>query len=502
MTKSRKSESVVDPIKSILKHRVWTNLYLDFLDFLPFDAAVLFSDFVNATTYKEAWESDWWFMYTGKEMAKRLRMNVNVQTRLMKKLVEMDLIEVELRGIPPRRWIKINYVELRRRLKEFDDARNIVTTETGAGYVDLDHVDCRINTTSYYNSSKSIYCNSNTTSSCDSNTTSSCDSNTSLNTKELIERNTSNNCRTNGKRGKSPKRDSLHIAPVVPIAATRRNGGAGNDNDIPPDVVNTNGDDMAGFIPELEEVRTGPVSPFDMKMAERLKNIIQTKSNISLKVSVKSWASRIRLLRKDVGGSEPRIEKVMDWYENNHGKPYVPTITSAIAFRSKFIKIESSMQRVYEGSASDPSSITPDAQKVIDRLRGLKWPKDSGRQLPAAVQSSVDAHAMLWQLKKANLENVTDDVIADKIGDPKKVRRIRKFADFMFSRLGGRFSFVETWFRDIHEQVRNWDEWSGNLKAKSFSATSKEFKKRGQGWAVEYGCPDSFDLLMKVLIGE
>jgi hypothetical protein len=60
---------------------------------------------------------------------------------------------------------------------------------------------------------------------------------------------------------------------------------------------------------------------------------------------INQWADEIRRLSETFKLSYERIEKVLDWYEDNIGGEYVPVVESGFALRKKFSALENAMER-------------------------------------------------------------------------------------------------------------------------------------------------------------
>ena len=83
-----------------------------------------------------------------------------------------------------------------------------------------------------------------------------------------------------------------------------------------------------------------------MIFAEKLAEIIQKVKNIQTPTRrLRSWADDFRKLHEQEGVSRGRMKAAMIWYRHNIGGQYVPVIESGASFRSKFLKLESAMER-------------------------------------------------------------------------------------------------------------------------------------------------------------
>ena len=98
-----------------------------------------------------------------------------------------------------------------------------------------------------------------------------------------------------------------------------------------------------------------------IQFAEQLKTIVQKTKNINIpKVKLNSWANSFRLLNspKYENVSTDRIQNILDWYAGAAGGDYIPIVESGKAFREKFTKLESAMQRSKKPKSQTQNNIT------------------------------------------------------------------------------------------------------------------------------------------------
>lgn len=62
-----------------------------------------------------------------------------------------------------------------------------------------------------------------------------------------------------------------------------------------------------------------------------------------IKINLNAWCNDLRLLEKEVG--HDRVIEVLSWYDDNMGKEYICQCESMSSFRSKFVKLEMSMNK-------------------------------------------------------------------------------------------------------------------------------------------------------------
>jgi len=98
-----------------------------------------------------------------------------------------------------------------------------------------------------------------------------------------------------------------------------------------------------------------------LPLAKQLSKTIQTQKKVKHTLPrLKSWANEMRYLSETNGVSFERMEKVIDWYDDFAGCEYIPVVESGRAFREKFIRLESAMQRESNPNSNKPKTITDD----------------------------------------------------------------------------------------------------------------------------------------------
>jgi len=96
-----------------------------------------------------------------------------------------------------------------------------------------------------------------------------------------------------------------------------------------------------------------------LPLASKLADVIKQNKNINTPPQrLHSWSNDIRKLSEQDGVDFPRIEKALDWYQDNIGGEYIPVIESGATLRSKFVKLEDAMKRQGYNSTSTSTSPT------------------------------------------------------------------------------------------------------------------------------------------------
>ena len=164
---------------------------------------------------------------------------------------------------------------------------------------------------------------------------------------------------------------------------------------------------------------------FYVWQATRLANVIRSHFGTSRPINIKHWAKDIKALH-----SHPDVvERVMSWYIDNVGKPFVPIVRSAKSFKEKFEALEAAMER------SNPTlEISTDVVDIQRRLGDLSWPtmtKDNELQL---IQATRNNYLRWWRM-------VRDEV------------QTNGFAKYLLSQMHPVDFFVELHVRDVHRAV-------------------------------------------------
>lgn len=120
----------------------------------------------------------------------------------------------------------------------------------------------------------------------------------------------------------------------------------------------------------------------DERRAKRLRKQLRKAGKLVTAPKLDRWSKEFALLRR---GTTDDIDRVLEWYVKNIGKPFVPRAYSAKAFRSKFVAIGEAM-----GRDASTVELSADEQKMFERLTATSdWPNED--QLRKAISDS-----MLW----------------------------------------------------------------------------------------------------------
>lgn len=186
----------------------------------------------------------------------------------------------------------------------------------------------------------------------------------------------------------------------------------------------------------------GKLTEWDLKMSKRLRSWVASK-NWFVSSSSAKWGPQFRIIRLHYNKQTEEIEKLLDWYIKNYGKGItLPKIQNGEDFKKRFDWIQESYQKNQQIDDDEK-----DLKVIIKVLNGLNWPKGSLFQLSSAVKQCAVGY---------------DNVM-------KKVTSERKHANrriqFLKREMGSKKRFLIRWFTNIHKQVIEWVDWSGNLQS-------------------------------------
>lgn len=234
----------------------------------------------------------------------------------------------------------------------------------------------------------------------------------------------------------------------------------------------------------------GNTTPFDKKCAKKLHKCVVEKMRIRRAVSHEKWAQEFRILRKETSDDKKLIKKRLKWFIRHWDEKGVPPIRSAQGFRRHFHEWLADAIKRWE-KHQPVENITPEAEKMATRLaRDCKWPKGSRDQLPGVVQQCFNNITKLFkQLKEVEAKT--------------KDGRIKRFIPVLRSKLFGQEFFTSAWMSRVYNKIKDWEDWSGDLKSYVFTPTHKMFQSIGKEAAQSYsGSTIPFELLMEVLNGD
>ena len=132
-----------------------------------------------------------------------------------------------------------------------------------------------------------------------------------------------------------------------------------NKNYSPLNIKEDSKEDSNNNTPPTKKLSSQEKNKKYLPLAKYLSNIIRTKKNVThTTIQINNWTNDIRQLVEDNKVSIKRVKEVLKWYKQNIGNQYTPVIESGASLRSKFIKLESAMER-----SSKPNTISSGSRK-------------------------------------------------------------------------------------------------------------------------------------------
>lgn len=177
-----------------------------------------------------------------------------------------------------------------------------------------------------------------------------------------------------------------------------------------------------------------------------------------------NWANQFRLLAKEI--PQERIDKALDWYCENATKKTKPRLLTGRQFREHFVWLEDIMRQ-------EIREVSPMASAIAERLSYLVWPKGSEKDLPTAVQLTID-----------NYKPFVDWIQREETNDGKEpIHRLMRYLNDV---LPGPRKMADSWMHKVWDRIHNWDEWNGNLRSEALTIDGKRFQSYLRELANEY----------------
>jgi len=217
----------------------------------------------------------------------------------------------------------------------------------------------------------------------------------------------------------------------------------------------------------------------DHDNAEKLHIIVmekQRRKNLG-RWSKSRWAEAFRLLRTELEDGDARVQHVLEWYSKHHSDEGVPSLSTAEQFRKRFDWLEDLATRKKARKVL-VSEVSDEAKAICKRIMMLGWPKCTKDEVLACIQQSLDGVKDIRVRRRAVVARLS------------KTSRT-PYGLFVCHLQHDLVSIVENWMRSVHDQIKNWDEWRGNLSSFALSLENKQFQKLGRKWAQTYSADPS-----------
>lgn len=214
-----------------------------------------------------------------------------------------------------------------------------------------------------------------------------------------------------------------------------------------------------------------------------------------VKVSFEAWNKEFDILLRHKG--EADVKPLLDWYCKNHGKQYVPVVTTAKMFREKYNAIEAARSRDV-GSVTTTDEHTAIAVKLA---QSYDWPVEIINYLPAIVKVTIDNWRKFLKLVGSRVEDMKQ--MQNQVPAKDRLMYDREM-HFLYKVVLEKHNFLHEWFHILNESVKGYEHYHGNPKMLAFSIDCDRFKYSfWQEWTVQWtGRILVFDSLLRDLIEE
>lgn len=253
-----------------------------------------------------------------------------------------------------------------------------------------------------------------------------------------------------------------------------------NDSDVSPSAhIVTNGRGKQSM--PLTEIKS---CHKDSKYAEQLKLAIKSQPGwFDKRSKPTTWPQRINtFVHTKLKGDYKAFRRVLNWYCSQVSNQYSIRVHGLQTFIDKFERIKLAMNENQNGTFVVNSTATADlkiytpAKRIVRKLQmyiSRSWiDKFSKDELLIAVQTSLNQfnqfRTKLYKLKKRSKSDLIRRTIA------------MLFENWFLEQE----VFIEKWYMDGYQRVKDWDEWSGELSTLMFKLNSKRFQKQFCQWTA------------------
>lgn len=193
-------------------------------------------------------------------------------------------------------------------------------------------------------------------------------------------------------------------------------------------------------------------SPQDVDRATRLYHAAQKKGEAKPNEKLSPSIKQFKLLRDADGVPDKEIEEVLTAYLPLMKNKYMPHAFCGYEFRQKYIAIR---RRIKESTCVDePVELDQVHQDMLERLLNRHWPKGSALQLPKAILQ-IEREYDEWRDKLIKFR--------DSKPPTSKGESNRALARHLLLVLDSPREFTEQWLVDTSKRVENWAAWSGTI---------------------------------------
>ena len=145
-----------------------------------------------------------------------------------------------------------------------------------------------------------------------------------------------------------------------------------------------------------------------------------------------------------------------------------------------------------EPAPAEAVEISPEVETILDQLKKLNWKDNTLPNLPKAVQVSFQNYRKFY-LNCWDLKRKCEKMIKKKTAENDGVTRTKwkcwmldDFLKHLISVLQQPDQFVLGWFTQVHSDVEDWSEFSGNLARYTLTVEGDRFQSMGRDICQSY----------------
>lgn len=219
----------------------------------------------------------------------------------------------------------------------------------------------------------------------------------------------------------------------------------------------------------------GGEQTWEQTMALELHEAICKAGKIQREPNLKQWAQWIGKLRLEA--SQTRVQKAIRWYSPKVGEIFLPSIFSGKSLYDKFQSLELAMNRE-KPIHTKLSKVSDESKSILSQVDSLSWPKGSKADLPALVESSLEAYRAFQRHRAVKVEWWRDNNPTER---EDMIYFDKNVGLYVMGDNSGMDSpeedFIIRWCHKVNEAIQNWAEWSGQMSYWHFAPTHSTFKK-------------------------
>jgi hypothetical protein len=227
-----------------------------------------------------------------------------------------------------------------------------------------------------------------------------------------------------------------------------------------------------------------------MECAVLLRDAVAAKGYLDKRSNIKAWKRTFEERIPDWGLQE--VKEILGWYVKHILHEGVPEAFSAITFFDKFPAIKAAMARSQKKGDTnlDVAGLNKDELWIYEQLKDLYWPGNTKVQLPSAIRKTRNDYTVF----KNSLFKYMD---SHSEYDGTKSNFLYRLCDYVDSSTYNPTDFALMWLKDTSEMFSSCPN---ARKLRVFSLSNEIFSEKMVECCVEYsGDARDWDFLIKSL---